>query len=237
MIEELRNLMCIPAYVKKNDIKDRFVRIAEILKNCCVIEFENEEYRILDFEFYFYNKKHRDISVHPRRSEALCWYFNDFGGIDLNFESRIEKEAKNSLKYILTENSYFGGILIRQIQNITDGTLYDRPWKVAELFRVFDAVSQRQCNPILKMKELDPIDFLEPQERCNLLGRHKGSDKEKAKAKADYNLKTSFVGYSESDMNKLEELLDDFSKCKYRYCWKNKSKNHLIYKDVPGGAV
>ena len=78
------------------NIEDRFEQIAEILKKCCVIEFENEEYRILDFEFYFYNKNHRDISVHPRKSDALCWYFNDFGGIDLNFESRIEKEAKNS---------------------------------------------------------------------------------------------------------------------------------------------
>ena len=218
-IEDVRELMCISADASKNDIKKRFVQIAEILKKCCVIEFENEEYRILDFEFYFYNKEHQDISVHPRKSDALCWYFNDFGGIDLNFESRIEKEAKNSLKYVLAENSYFGGILIRQIQNMKDGTLYDRPWKVAELFRVFDATSQMQCNPILKMTELDPIDFMKPQERYNLLGSYKGSNKEKAKAKADNNLKTSFVGYSESDMNKLEKLLDDFSKCKYRYCW------------------
>ena len=80
---------------------------------------------ILDFEFYFYNKNHRDISVHPRKSEALCWYFNDFGGIDLNFKSEIEKEAENSLKYKFTENSYFGGILIRQIQNTRDKMIYD----------------------------------------------------------------------------------------------------------------
>lgn len=218
-IEEFKNLMRIP--FDAINIEDRFGQIAEILKKCCVIEFENEEYRILDFEFYFYNKNHRDISVHPRKSDALCWYFNDFGGIDLNFESRIEKEAKNSLKYRLSENSYFGGILIRQIQNIKDGTLYDGPWKVAELFRVFNAASQMQSNPILKMRTINPIDFMEPTERVNLLGSYKGTtDKEKAKAKADNNLKTSFVGYSESDMNELEELLDHFSKCKYRYYWK-----------------
>ena len=223
-IEKLKELMCIPADASKEDIRERFNQIAEILKKCCVIEFENEEYRILDFEFYFYNKNHRDISVHPRKSEALCWYFNDFGGIDLNFESRIEKEAKNSLKYVLTEDSYFGGILIRQIKSITDGTLYDGPWKVAELFRVFNAASPMQSNPSLKMTELTPIDFMEPQKRYNLLGSYRGNGTEKSKAKADNNLKTSFVGYSESDKNELEKLLDNFSKSEYRYCWTGHNK-------------
>lgn len=53
-IEEFRNLMRIP--FDAINIENRFNQIAEILKKCCVIEFENEEYRILDFEFYFYNK-------------------------------------------------------------------------------------------------------------------------------------------------------------------------------------
>ena len=215
--------MCISADASKEVIEKRFVQIAEIIKNCCVIRYNREKYRILDFEFYFYNKFHRDISVHPRKSEAMCWYFNDFGGIDLNFKSDIDKEAENSLKYRLTENSCFGGILIRQIQNMKNGLLYDGPWKVAELFRVINATSQEQNNPILEIESLDPITFMEPQKRCNLLGSYKGSDKEKAKAKAkakaDNNLKTSFVGYSESDINELEKQLVYFSECKYRYCW------------------
>jgi hypothetical protein len=218
-IEELGRLMCIPADASKDDVKMRFVQIAEIIKNYCVIKFKNQKYRILDFEFYFYNRHHRDISVHPRKSDALCWYFNDFGGIDLNFKSDIDKEADNSLKYRLTENSYFGGILIRQIQNIKDGMVFDGPWKVAELFRVINATSQKQDNPILGMEHLEPISFMEPQKRCNLLGNHKGTDTEKAKAKADNNLKASFVGYSESDMIELEKQLVHFSECEYRYCW------------------
>ena len=218
-IEELGRLMCIPADASKDDVKMRFVQIAEIIKNYCVIKFKNQKYRILDFEFYFYNRHHRDISVHPRKSDALCWYFNDFGGIDLNFKSDIDKEADNSLKYRLTENSYFGGILIRQIQNIKDGMVFDGPWKVAELFRVINATSQKQENPILRMEHLEPIPFMEPQKRCNLLGSHKGTDTEKAKAKADNNLKASFVGYSESDMIELGKQLVHFSECEYRYCW------------------
>ena len=87
--DELKKLMRIPA--NACNIEDIFDKIANILKNECVIKYEGNEYRILDFEFYYYNKNHQDISVHPRNSEALCWYINDFGGIDLNFESKIKR--------------------------------------------------------------------------------------------------------------------------------------------------
>ena len=90
--EELKSLMRIPANASKEMVMQTFERIAEVLMNGCVIKFQNEEYRILDFEFYYYNKNHQDISVHPRNSKALCWYINDFGGIDLNFESNINKK-------------------------------------------------------------------------------------------------------------------------------------------------
>ena len=78
-----------------------------------------------------------------------------------------------------------------------------------------------QTNPVLEIEPLDPIPFMEPQERYHLLGSYKGSDEEKAKAKAkaDNNLKASFTGYSESDKSLLENELYHFSKCKYRYCW------------------
>ena len=91
-IDEFRNKMCIPADASKDYIMKTFEDIADVLKNECVIKYGNEEYRILDFEFYFFNKNHQDISVHPRNSKALSWYINEFGGIDLNFESSIERE-------------------------------------------------------------------------------------------------------------------------------------------------
>ena len=221
-IEELRKLMCIPANAGKGDIEKRFESIAKILMNECVIEYENEEYRILDFEFYFYNKDHQDISVHPRKSKALCWYINDFGGIDLNFESDIEPKFDHAgkrltIRYELKDDSYFGGILIRQIQKQSDDKeIFDSPLKVAELFRVLDATSQKQNTPVLKMKKLDIIDFQEPQPRYNILGSHKNNPK----AKADYNLKECFTGISDSKRKILEEKLDTYAKSKYRYCWK-----------------
>lgn len=222
-IDELKLQMCIPSDANKEYIKQTFETIAEVLKSGCVIKYEKEEYRILDFEFYYYNRNHQDASVHPRNSEALCWYINDFGGIDLNFESRIPKvyvpKGKTwSFKYKLIDDSYFGGILIRQIQRLSDKMVFDGPWKVADLFRIIDATSQRQNNPILEMKQLDSIEFKEPQRRYNLLGSHKGNPK----AKADYNLQECFTDVSESKRLKLEEELAKFVESKYRYCWISK---------------
>ena len=219
-IEELKSLMCIPANACENYIKQTFERIAEVLKSGCVILYMDDEYRILDFEFYFYNSNHQDISVHPRNSDALCWYINDFGGIDLNFESKISKTivTKNnkwSFKYELTDESYFGGILIRQIQRLSDNVVLDGPWKVADLFRIIDATSQSQNNPVLVIKELPPIEFKEPEKRYNLLG-----SKKDPKAKADYNLQECFTDVSDSLKLTLETELASFVDRPDRYCYK-----------------
>ena len=219
-IEELKSLMRIPVDASKVTIMQTFERIAEVLMNGCVIKFQNEEYRILDFEFYYYSKNHQDISVHPRNSEALYWYINDFGGIDLNFESKINKtqvvkNGKWSYKYELTDESYFGGILLRQIQRRTDKVIFDGPWKVADLFRILDATSQRQNNPILVLKKLPAIDFKQPEKRYNLLG-----SKKDPKAKADYNLQECFTDVPESLKLTLETELASFADSPYRYCYK-----------------
>jgi len=220
-IETLKTKMCIPADASREEIEQTFERVAEVLKNNCIIKYMNEEYRILEFEFYFYNMNHQDISVHPRNSQALCWYINDFGGIDLNFESKINKSEKIPFKYELTDGAYFGGILIRQIQRLSDKFIYDGPLKVAELFRILDATTQQQQNPVLKMGNLDTIDFLQPQRRKNLLGNHKGSNEDKAKAKANYNLQECFTGVDDVQKHKLEIELASFCESKYRYCWRS----------------
>ena len=216
-IEELKELMCIPADADKTTIKKHFEGIVEILKNDCVIQYEDKEYRILDFEFYFYNKNHQDISVHPRKSEALCWYINDFGGIDLNFKSDIKpkivpKGKTWSLKYELTDESFFGGILIRKIQEIDyEKRVLNGPLKVAELFRKLDATSHHQNNPVLIIKRLEPLTFVVEQ-RFNLLGKHT------AKEKADYILQSCFIEESYSKKQSvLEKELEKFKESPYRY--------------------
>ena len=233
--EELKSLMRIPADADKSEIQNRFDSIAKVLMNDCVICYDDNEYRILDIEFYFYNKKHQDITVHPRKSEALCWYINDFGGVDLNFESRIERDENCFFKYRLTNESYYGGILIRQIQRISDNYVFDGPLKVAELFRTLDATSPQQNTPILKIRHQSDSNIelgISPEttgmleEKCdkrrNILGTHKGmSPEEQIKKKVNYNLQQCFTTY-DVPKHTLEEELKTFIDAPYRYFRKNK---------------
>ena len=224
-IDELRTLMSISANASESTIMEAFDSIADYLKNYCVIKAKDGEYRILDFEFYFFNQNHQDITTHPRNSEALCWYINDFGGIDLNFESKVEVNNEPMVKkgfktyscrYKLSSDSYFGGILIRQIQRLSDKVIFDGPLKVAELFRTLNL----QDIPILIIdpESLEKLEFASPQ-RHNILGSHKDITK-----KVDYNLQSCFEKVEDSKkeklINSLQKILDKEStnRC-YRYCW------------------
>lgn len=228
-IDELRTLMSISANASESEIMEAFDSIADYLKNYCVIKAKDGEYRILDFEFYFFNQNHQDITTHPRNSEALCWYINDFGGIDLNFKSEIKINKDSiklkgieiySYKYILSEDSYFGGVLIRQIQRLSDKVIFDGPLKVAELFRTFNASHQLQDIPILIIapESLEKLEFASPQ-RHNILGSHKDITK-----KVDYNLQSCF---EKVDGSKRADLIESFQNIHdeestnryYRYCW------------------
>ena len=228
-IDELRTLMSISANASESKIMEAFDSIADYLKNYCVIKAKDGEYRILDFEFYFFNQNHQDITTHPRNSEALCWYINDFGGIDLNFESKVEVNNEPMVKkgfktyscrYKLSSDSYFGGILIRQIQRLSDKVIFDGPLKVAELFRTLNASHQLQDIPILIIapESLEKLEFASLK-RHNILGSHKDITK-----KVDYNLQSCF---EKVDGSKRADLIESFQNIHdeestnhcYRYCW------------------
>ena len=79
----LFKLMTLDATMKTSDIEERFEQIAKMLFESFAIQKGEKKCLFKEIEFYFYNKNHRDIITHPRVSKSLCWYVNDFGGIDL----------------------------------------------------------------------------------------------------------------------------------------------------------
>ena len=154
-IEDFRRLMTLDANMNTNDIEDRFEQIAKMLFESFVIQKGEKKYLFKEIEFYFYNKNHRDIITHPRASKSLCWYVNDFGGIDLNFASNIKSESranskgKSVEKYVLDDSAYFGGILIRQLISEDGCEVLNGPWACAELFRCYDATGVDSEFPVL----------------------------------------------------------------------------------------
>ena len=136
MIERLQQLMTLDANMNTVDVESRFEQIAKMLFEDFAIQKGDTVYLFKEIEFYFYNKNHRDIITYPRSSKPLCWYDNRFGGIDLNFKSNIE--CRESKKYNLDDNAYFGGILIRQLVCVNEAgssKILSGPLKCAELFK------------------------------------------------------------------------------------------------------
>lgn len=201
-IEELRVALALDNKTSEKVITDTFDSIAHFLIEKCAIMKGNDLYNFTDIEFYFYNQHHKDIITHPRNSEALQWYINDFGGIDLNFESKIEYKSclntqkKFVLKPELSTESYFGGILIRGLRNDKTGKELSGPWACSELFRIHDAANADNSFPRL-VEYSSGLEVRHLQQRLNL--------KRKNQSTID---KVKFIlsGYS----NDIDNLIDDF---------------------------
>ncbi len=164
MLAELKELMALNADMDTAEIEKRFEEIAQLLFENFAIRQGDKFYLFKDIEFYFYNKHHRDIVTHPRISDSLVWYVNDFGGIDLNFPSEICKEGK---KYKLDDNSYFGGILIRQLSSEDKKEDIEGPLACAELFRHHSAIGEDNNFPLLVEHENGKVESIR-ESRLNL---------------------------------------------------------------------
>ena len=153
--EQLRQLMTLDADINTPEIELRFEQIAKMLFESFAIQKGETMYLFKEIEFYFYNKNHRDIITHPRESKPLCWYINDFGGIDLNFgskiryEKRLNSNGKKVEKCVLDDSAYFGGILIRQLISEDGCEILSGPLACAELFRCHNATGVDKEFPVL----------------------------------------------------------------------------------------
>lgn len=174
IIDKLRQLMSLDTGMNTAEIELRFEQIAKMLFECFAIQKGNTIYHFKEIEFYFYNKNHRDIITHPRVSKPLCWYVNDFGGIDLNFESKIKFEnrlnskGKNVEKCVLDDSAYFGGILIRQLISEDGCEVLSGPLACAELFRCYDATGVDHGFPVLVEHDNGTVEYI-CKPRVNLL--------------------------------------------------------------------
>ena len=204
-IEELRESLVLNNVAEEKEFKTRFKEIAENLFNNFIIKTSYGDFRFEEIEFYFHSKNHPDYIAHPRKSEPLIWYINDFGGIDINFKSEAQKQTPNDpwSKYCWDEESYYGGILIRQLKRISDDFLLKGPLKVAELFRNLGCATEgNSAMPQLVYVEGLPKVWYNTDKRNNLV---------KSEADEDYRkkLKTISSWYSNKD---LTDKVDSYKK-------------------------
>ncbi len=214
-IEELKKLFIIGKDASDDEIKKRFDEIAKELFNNFAIETDGVYYTFKEIEFYFYNSNHKDIITHPRDSKPMQFYVNDFGGIDINFESEIEfREFKREMdkndtiikrRFVLDDNAYFGGVLIRQLKRLGDNSeLLNGPWKCADLFRKLG----EKLPVLVEYPNINKVERFVPQKRKNV--------KVKTEGKAQFIIDLYFSLGSEYDIKDLNSF-NKYSDSLYRY--------------------
>ena len=83
---ELRDLLDL-SNVEINNIEQRFEEIAKHLFQGYCIKKGNDQYKLLEIEFYYYTKDFEDIITYPRNVSSGKWFFHD-SGVDITFESK-----------------------------------------------------------------------------------------------------------------------------------------------------
>ena len=111
-MENLNQLLsCLNAKSSLEDIKDTFEKIANILLFKSYIRTDYGNYRLLEIEFYFKNKNHKDSVTIKRTEKEGMWWLHDYG-VDLSFKS--DNTNKND------DDNFYGGILIRSMMSLDD---------------------------------------------------------------------------------------------------------------------
>jgi hypothetical protein len=150
-------------------IEQRFKEIADLLFQKYYIKKGDDKYEFLEMEFYYYTKGHKDISTYRRNVEGGKWFFHN-SGVDISFKS----VCKNI--NLLSEDDYFGGILIRSL--LKNGTeVIHGPLKCIDaLFYYLDAFE-------IKEEEIPLIKKSDKIKDCSVLQttRYTSLSEEKAK--------------------------------------------------------
>lgn len=246
--EKLRRMLSLETterLIVEDEYINLFDEIAKFLIEECVISWNEYEYGFQNIEFYLYNKNHKDIITHPRISKALQWYINDFGGIDINFESKYDESnvyTNNNAKKkpILNDNCCFGGILIRKLKlinqpedhqtsNLSKGNqILEGPLACAEMFRLCDAENGECSFPKLKImhsglkikeKSKAEREEIEKNGRHNILrAGQTARDKVKNILSGYVNEKENVINYDNNNQI-IEDMIKQFNKYKYKPYW------------------
>lgn len=134
------------------DAKTQFSAIAKALLQDCVIVkgmgTDRKEYRIREIEFYLMRKDYQDYVTYPRSCNACDWFFHQ-SGVDIAFKSDYTSKDNK----VFTGNCC-GGVLLRTIERLPDGKIFDGPLKlVNELFDRFSALQPQTDVAHLEVRE------------------------------------------------------------------------------------
>lgn len=115
-MNNLKALLELPVNDTLNEQKAYHI-VSSLMRNYVIIKGD-DVYEIIEAEFYYYDKSHNDITVYERDLEGGRFFFHQ-SGVDITFKSHIERIDGKPNGKINSQESAFGGILIRSLKRIS----------------------------------------------------------------------------------------------------------------------
>ena len=145
------------------EIESVFSELADILLFGSYIATALGDYRIMELEFYFYNKNHQDCVTINRSEDEGMWWLHEWG-VDLSFKS--------------SWNKFYGGILIRSIMPIKGNSVVCGPRNSCwEIFYSSAIPTEPHNSPhIVVMAENDRFGGIKAQTKRYITGNAKKID-------------------------------------------------------------
>ena len=131
--------------------------------------------------------------------------------LSYKYNIRLDNGGKKVKKYLLDDEAYFGGILIRQLVERESGEVLKGPLACAELFRSYDAigVGMNKDLPLLVEYDNEEVRKILPKPRVNIL-----KSSQQLKKKVDTIL---YLYHKPIDKEILYKEFEDFKDKLYRY--------------------
>lgn len=124
---------------------NKFDKIADFLMNNCILNIAENRYKIMEIEFYYYDKMHKDTNTHKAEAQkqSNTWYLHQFKESD-SFKSGNYK----GIDITFGNKESYGGILIRGIKNIKTGDIIAGPSKCVD-----EIMNKLEISDIKKLAE------------------------------------------------------------------------------------
>jgi hypothetical protein len=129
-------------YSKSQTLDEKFAIFADFLLNGCIMYIGKNKYFLEEVEFYYHTKSHEDKYVHQMKDQKTSqkWYFH-------KYKTGVYKSGTyKGMDLTFGNETTFGGILIRAIQNAVNGQYIIGPCNVV--------------NHILSQLEMSSVDEL-----------------------------------------------------------------------------
>lgn len=146
----------VSSFSNEAEVQSWFAEIANKLLNESVLHINDVPHRFIEIEFYYKGGVHMDHFTHGDEMQKTHghWYFHRQG-------KSFRNGTYKGLDFTIGNSKVFGGVLIRAVENLTEGTLIEGPSLVVDhilnlndVGSIDELVQGFSVNALMKSKQL-----------------------------------------------------------------------------------